>query len=75
MAAATETAQAHVDNGAVVLTGTSQSGIDAGADDLVVASQVYHWEVILTDMFDQIESGALGGEAMGLTEAPATPAP
>jgi basic membrane lipoprotein Med (substrate-binding protein (PBP1-ABC) superfamily) len=92
VAAATETAQAHVDNGAVVLSGTSQSavgavnvaaandipwfgtqsnqeqwGIDAGANDLVVASQVYHWEVILSDMFEQIDSGTLGGEAMGLT--------
>jgi len=33
------------------------------APDIVVASQVYHWEVILTDMIDQITSGTYGGTA------------
>ncbi|MGI9606902.1 MAG: BMP family ABC transporter substrate-binding protein, partial [Acidimicrobiales bacterium] len=90
VALATETAQAHVDNGAAVLTGTSQSTVgavnvatqnglpwfgtqsnqeqwsrDAG-QELVVASQVYHWEVILETMFSQIEDGTLGGEAMAI---------
>jgi basic membrane protein A len=32
------------------------------APDIVVASQVYHWEVILTDMLDKIDDGQLGGE-------------
>jgi basic membrane protein A len=32
------------------------------APDIVVASQVYHWEVILTDMLDKIDDGTLGGE-------------
>jgi basic membrane protein A len=32
------------------------------APDIVVASQVYHWEVILEDMLDKIGDGTLGGE-------------
>jgi len=32
------------------------------APDIVVASQVYHWEVILRDMIDKIQDGTLGGE-------------
>lgn len=87
VALATETAQAHVDNGAVALTGTSQSTIgavnvaaandlpwfgtqsnqEAWDTDLVVASQVYHWEVLLEPWFEQIENGTLGGEAGALT--------
>jgi len=93
VALATETAQAHVDNGVDVLTGTSQSTVGAvnvasqndipwfgtqsnqeqwGRDqgkELVVASQVYHWEVILEDMFSQIEDGQLGGEALSVNLA------
>ena len=30
--------------------------------DIVVASQVYKWEVILRDILDNVESGVLGGE-------------
>jgi len=87
VALATETAQAHVDNGAVVLTGTSQSTIGAvnvaAANDvpwfgtqsnqeawnteLVVASQVYHWEVLLEKWFEAIEDGTLGGSSEALT--------
>jgi basic membrane lipoprotein Med (substrate-binding protein (PBP1-ABC) superfamily) len=33
------------------------------APDVVVSSQVYHWEVVLQDMFDLINEGTLGGEA------------
>lgn len=89
VALATETAQAHVDNGAVALTGTSQSTIgavnvaaandlpwfgtqsnqEAWNTDLVVASQVYHWEVLMEEWFEQIEAGNLGGEAGALTLA------
>lgn len=32
------------------------------AAEIVVASQVYHWEVALSDMLDKLESGTLGGE-------------
>ncbi len=87
VALATETAQAHVDNGAQVLTGTSQSTVgavnvaaandipwfgtqsnqEAWSTDLVVASQVYHWDVVLDDMIESIEGGTLGGEAMAIT--------
>ncbi len=30
--------------------------------DIVVASQVYKWEVILRDILDNIDNGVLGGE-------------
>ncbi len=33
------------------------------APEIVVASQVYHWEVVLRDMIDLIQQGTLGGEA------------
>ena len=45
----------------------TQSNQEAWAPDLVVASQVYHWEVVLDDMFELIEDGTLGGEVFGLT--------
>jgi basic membrane lipoprotein Med (substrate-binding protein (PBP1-ABC) superfamily) len=32
------------------------------APDIVVASQVYHWEVVLRDIIDKIGDGTLGGE-------------
>ena len=32
------------------------------APDIVVVSQVYHWEVILEDILDKIGDGTLGGE-------------
>lgn len=32
------------------------------APDIVVASQVYHWEVVLRDIIDNIKAGVLGGE-------------
>lgn len=32
------------------------------APDIVVASQVYHWEVILRDIIDKVQDGTLGGE-------------
>lgn len=87
VALATTTAQAHVDNGVVGLTGTSQSAVGAAniatandlpwfgtqsdttpwAGDLNVMSQVYHWDVVIADMFALIEAGTLGGEAMELS--------
>lgn len=33
------------------------------APDIVVASQVYHWEVVLRDIIAKVQSGTLGGEA------------
>ncbi|MEM9651211.1 MAG: BMP family ABC transporter substrate-binding protein [Actinomycetota bacterium] len=87
VALATEAAQAHLDVGSDVLTGTAQhvvgaiqiadaNGIpwfgtqanqESQAPDLVVASQVYHWEVVLDDIFEQVEDGNLGGEVYELT--------
>jgi basic membrane protein A len=32
------------------------------APDIVVANQVYKWEVVLRDVIDKIESGTLGGD-------------
>lgn len=45
----------------------TQSNQEAWSSDQVVASQVYHWEVVLDDMFEMIEDGTLGGEALALT--------
>ncbi len=45
----------------------TQSNTEAWSTDLTVASQVYHWDVVLKDMIEQIEGGTLGGEAMSLT--------
>lgn len=48
--------------------GTQSNQTPLGAD-IVVASQVYHWEVILETMLDQIAAGKLGGEVFELTLA------
>ncbi|MFT7474309.1 MAG: basic membrane lipoprotein Med (substrate-binding protein (PBP1-ABC) superfamily) [Verrucomicrobiales bacterium] len=45
----------------------TQSNTEAWESDLTVASQVYHWDVVLSEMIEQIEDGTLGGSAMGLT--------
>lgn len=37
------------------------------APSIVVANQVYRWEVVLNEIFDRIESGQLGGEAFAIT--------
>lgn len=37
------------------------------APDIVVASQVYHWEVILEDIIKQVQDGKLGGEIYEIT--------
>ena len=42
--------------------GTQSNQADLGLD-IVVASQVYHWEVVLNTILDQIAAGKLGGEA------------
>lgn len=79
---AAEAANAHVANGADVMTGTAQMVVGAVgvaeqqnvlwfgtqsnqaslADSIVVASQVYKWEVILNDLIEQIKGGTLGGQ-------------
>jgi len=40
----------------------TQSNQTSLAPDVVVASQVYHWEVILKDIVDNVKKGKLGGE-------------
>ena len=37
------------------------------APDIVVASQVYHWEVVLDDIIDNLLDGQLGGEIFRIT--------
>ncbi len=39
------------------------------APDIVVASQVYHWEVILRDIISNLQSGKLGGEIYSINLA------
>ena len=47
----------------------TQSNQTSLAPDIVVASQVYHWEVILRDMIEQIRGGTLGGDVYQITLA------
>lgn len=46
----------------VLWFGTQQSQEEL-APEIVVASQVYHWEVVLRDIIEKIKGGTLGGEA------------
>ncbi|MDJ0770846.1 MAG: BMP family protein [Ilumatobacter sp.] len=89
VALASEAANAHVSNGADVLTGTAQMvvgatgvageagipwfGTQSNQTDLgpgiVVASQVYHWEVLFDEIIDNIQAGTLGGEVFIATLA------
>jgi basic membrane lipoprotein Med (substrate-binding protein (PBP1-ABC) superfamily) len=39
------------------------------APAIVVASQVYHWEVVLREIITKVQNGTLGGEAFALTLA------
>jgi len=41
----------------------TQANQESLAPDIVVASQVYHWEVVLRDIIAKVQSGTLGGEA------------
>ncbi len=47
----------------------TQSNQTSLGEDIVVASQVYHWEVALAEMIAAIEAGTLGGETFTLTLA------
>lgn len=79
---AAETARAHVDGGADVMTGSAQMVVGAVsiasesqvlwfgtqanqtelAPTLVVASQVYHWEVILREIIADIDAQTISGQ-------------
>jgi basic membrane protein A len=41
----------------------TQSNQSSLAPSIVVASQVYHWEVVLSEMISKIQAGTLGGES------------
>ena len=41
----------------------TQSNQTSLAPSIVVASQVYHWEVVLNEMLGLIKSGTLGGQS------------
>ena len=90
VALASEAAEAHVANGADILSGTAQMVVGAvgvASDrggvlwfgtqanqtsldpEIVVASQVYHWEVVLMDMISLIQEGTLGGQSYQITLA------
>src|SRR3990172_377031 len=55
------------DNG--VLWFGTQSNQSSLAPDIVVASQVYHWEVVLAQIIDSIKGGTLGGTAFAINLA------
>lgn len=40
----------------------TQSNQTSVAPEVVVASQVYHWEVVLSEIIDSVRAGTLGGE-------------
>lgn len=45
----------------------TQSNQASLAPEIVVVSQVYHWEVLLKDMIEKIQKGTLGGEAYAVS--------
>lgn len=47
----------------------TQSSQTSLAPDIVVANQVYRWEVVLKEMIEQIEGGTYGGESFEVTLA------
>ena len=47
----------------------TQSNQTSLAPEIVVASQVYHWEHMLEDMIDKVTDGTLGGELYVITFA------
>src|SRR5690606_34705035 len=52
-----------------VLWFASQADQTELAPSVVVANQVYHWEVVLRDILERIEQGQLGGQAYAITLA------
>ena len=47
----------------------TQSNQTSLAPEIVVASQVYHWEHMLEDMISKVQDGTLGGELYVITFA------
>jgi basic membrane protein A len=56
-----------VANDAGILWFGTQANQTELAPDIVVASQVYHWEVILEDIIKNVQDGNLGGEVYVIT--------
>ncbi len=52
-----------------VLWFASDANQSSLAPSIVVASQVYHWEVILKEMIDLIQAGTLGGQSFTINLA------
>ena len=44
----------------------TQSNQTTLAPGIVVASQVYHWEVVLSEMISLIQGGTLGGQSFAI---------
>ena len=57
--------QAGIEQGGVLWFGTQSSQAELSADT-GVAFQVYHWEVILSDVIAKVQAGTLGGETYTL---------
>jgi simple sugar transport system substrate-binding protein len=47
----------------------TQSNQTSLAPSIVVASQVYHWEVVVREIISKVKAGTLGGESFALTLA------
>ena len=47
----------------------TQSNQTSLAPDLVIASQVYHWEIVLEEMLDLRDDGTKGGKAFEINLA------
>lgn len=45
----------------------TQSNQTSLAPSIVVASQVYHWEVVIREIIEKVQAGTLGGESFALT--------
>lgn len=45
----------------------TQSNQTSLAPDVVVASQVYHWEVVLRDIIAKVQAGTMGGQAYAIS--------
>ena len=54
--------------GGIPWFGTQSNQTPLG-ESIVVASQVYHWEVVLDEIIDNIQAGSLGGEVYTATLA------
>jgi basic membrane protein A len=59
-------ATGEADSAGIPWFGTQSNQTDLGPD-IVVASQVYHWEVALAELLDALDGGTLGGAVYTIT--------